>query len=88
MMGVLNVTPDSFSDGGQYLETGSAVSRVKEMMNSGVNIVDIGGQSSRPGNFLQYIYIYIDQLIIPNMYVSLPSVCYCSILINRSSTHI
>lgn len=49
IMGVLNVTPDSFSDGGWYLNTKSAVEHAKGMVQDGADIVDIGGESSRPG---------------------------------------
>jgi len=48
IMGVLNVTPDSFSDGGRYLETGRAVERAGEMVRQGADIVDVGGESTRP----------------------------------------
>src|SRR5487761_598713 len=49
VMGVLNVTPDSFSDGGRYLEQGAAVDRGLAMAAEGADIVDVGGESSRPG---------------------------------------
>ncbi|HIE03670.1 MAG TPA: dihydropteroate synthase [Candidatus Latescibacteria bacterium] len=49
IMGALNVTPDSFSDGGLYLRTEDAVRRAEEMAQEGVDIIDIGGESSRPG---------------------------------------
>jgi dihydropteroate synthase len=48
-MGVLNATPDSFSDGGRYLEPGSANERVDELLEEGADIIDIGGESTRPG---------------------------------------
>ena len=48
VMGVLNVTPDSFSDGGQYLDTSAAIKRASMMISEGADIVDIGGQSTRP----------------------------------------
>lgn len=48
-MGVLNVTPDSFSDGGQYLDPERAAERAREMVAEGAAIVDIGGESTRPG---------------------------------------
>lgn len=47
--GILNVTPDSFSDGGNYDTVDSAVARAMEMIEEGVAIIDIGGESSRPG---------------------------------------
>jgi dihydropteroate synthase len=49
IMGVLNVTPDSFSDGGQFSHIDRAVSRAKEMSDQGAAIIDIGGESTRPG---------------------------------------
>ncbi len=50
IMGILNVTPDSFSDGGQYNSVARAVQRVEVMMQQGVDIVDVGGYSTRPGH--------------------------------------
>ena len=49
LMGILNVTPDSFSDGGQYLAVDDAVERGRQMVDEGADIIDIGGESSRPG---------------------------------------
>lgn len=49
VMGILNVTPDSFSDGGKYNQMDKALFRVEEMIAEGVDIVDIGGESTRPG---------------------------------------
>ena len=48
VMGVLNVTPDSFSDGGQYLESNTAVERGFTMAREGADIIDVGGESTRP----------------------------------------
>jgi dihydropteroate synthase len=50
IMGILNVTPDSFSDGGLYLDQEKAIDRGKEMEAEGADIIDIGGESSRPGS--------------------------------------
>jgi len=49
IMGVLNVTPDSFSDGGEFLDAEKAVERAIQMVEEGADIIDIGGESSRPG---------------------------------------
>jgi len=49
LMGVLNVTPDSFSDGGLHHDLDAAVARAREMVDLGADIVDIGGESTRPG---------------------------------------
>lgn len=50
IMGILNVTPDSFSDGGRFNETDTAVSHALNMANAGAGIIDIGGESTRPGS--------------------------------------
>jgi dihydropteroate synthase len=50
LMGILNVTPDSFSDGGKYLKLDAALNRASEMIELGVDIIDIGGESTRPGS--------------------------------------
>lgn len=50
VMGILNVTPDSFSDGGSYREIASAVNRAKQMVAEGADIIDLGGESTRPGH--------------------------------------
>lgn len=49
VMGILNVTPDSFSDGGKYNELDKALSHVEEMITDGMDVLDIGGESTRPG---------------------------------------
>ncbi|TMH04357.1 MAG: dihydropteroate synthase, partial [Betaproteobacteria bacterium] len=49
VMGVLNVTPDSFADGGRFLSEADAIGRVQEMLSDGADIIDIGGESTRPG---------------------------------------
>ncbi len=49
IMGILNVTPDSFSDGGKYDSVERAVEQAKKMVDQGVDIIDIGGESTRPG---------------------------------------
>jgi len=50
VMGVLNVTPDSFSDGGEYFEAGAAAGRAAELVAEGAEIIDVGGESTRPGS--------------------------------------
>ena len=50
-MGVLNVTPDSFSDGGQFPNTDAAVRRAVQMVSDGADILDVGGESTRPATF-------------------------------------
>src|SRR5437660_12927680 len=50
IMAVLNVTPDSFSDGGKYFDTAKAVQHGLEMAEAGAGIIDVGGESTRPGS--------------------------------------
>ena len=49
IMGILNITPDSFSDGGRYVERDDILSHAEEMISAGADIIDIGGESTRPG---------------------------------------
>ncbi len=49
-MGILNITPDSFSDGGLYDDSGAAVERALEMVEQGADLLDVGGESTRPGS--------------------------------------
>jgi dihydropteroate synthase len=49
VMGILNVTPDSFSDGGKYIDPAAAAARGREMIAQGADLVDVGGESTRPG---------------------------------------
>src|SRR5579875_2888135 len=49
VMGVVNVTPDSFSDGGRYLDPAAAVAHGLELLAAGVDFLDVGGESTRPG---------------------------------------
>ena len=50
LMGILNVTPDSFSDGGLYLNSEAALNRATELISQGAKIIDLGGESTRPGS--------------------------------------
>lgn len=49
IMGILNVTPDSFSDGGKYISLEAAIEKARDMVKEGADIIDIGGESTRPG---------------------------------------
>lgn len=49
LMGVLNITPDSFSDGGQFLDPGAALEQARLLVEQGAEIIDVGGESTRPG---------------------------------------
>ena len=48
-MGVVNITPDSFSDGGQFLDRGAAIAQARRLADEGAHIIDLGGESTRPG---------------------------------------
>ena len=48
-MGILNVTPDSFADGGRHYSIDAAITRADEMIAEGVDIIDVGGESTKPG---------------------------------------
>src|SRR5699024_11530907 len=50
IMGVLNVTPDSFSDGGRYFDHDRAIAHGLELIDTGADIIDVGGESTRPGS--------------------------------------
>src|SRR3989442_3623853 len=50
VMGVLNVTPDSFSDGGQFFSADKAIAHAEQMIAEGADIIDVGGESTRPGS--------------------------------------
>src|SRR2546422_5818008 len=50
VMGILNVTPDSFSDGGRYLDADQALRHGLEMVEHGADLLDVGGESTRPGS--------------------------------------
>ncbi len=63
VMGILNVTPDSFSDGGKYQHVALAVQHAKEMMAAGASIIDIGGESTRPGASAVTVGEEIDRVI-------------------------
>ena len=49
VMGIVNVTPDSFSDGGQFFRPEEAIRRAKNLIADGADIIDLGGESTRPG---------------------------------------
>src|ERR1044072_881441 len=49
IMGILNVTPDSFSDGGQFVSVDVALAHAEQMISEGADIIDVGGESPRPG---------------------------------------
>ena len=63
IMGVLNITPDSFSDGGKYLSLDHALSACEKMIDEGASIIDIGGESTKPGSSPIEAGIQIDRVI-------------------------
>ena len=61
IMGILNLTPDSFSDGGQFFEEKSALKQVEKMISEGADFIDIGAQSTRPkAEFLSAFFVKIN----------------------------
>lgn len=63
VMGILNVTPDSFFDGGNWNELDSALYQVEEMVHSGADVIDIGGESTRPGYMMISDQVEIQRVI-------------------------
>jgi dihydropteroate synthase len=63
VMGVVNVTPDSFSDGGRYADTDRAVAHGRELLDEGADILDIGGESTRPGATRPLLAEELDRVI-------------------------
>lgn len=63
LMGVLNVTPDSFSDGGRYSRSDLLASRIQSMIDEGVDIIDIGGESTRPGSHSVSEQVELDRVL-------------------------
>ena len=63
IMGVINITPDSFSDGGLYLNKNAALDHAKKLISEGADIIDIGGESSRPGSKPISIQEEIDRIL-------------------------
>ncbi|MGD9808360.1 MAG: dihydropteroate synthase [Deferribacterales bacterium] len=81
-MGILNITPDSFSDGGVYNRIDGMISRIEEFIANGVDMADIGGESTRPGSE------YIDELeelnrVIPAVKLAVDSGLYVSVDTNK-----
>ncbi len=79
-MGIINITPDSFSDGGNYIDPSKALKRAKECIAQGAEVIDIGGQSTRPGAEVIQADVEIKRILpvvklirkeIPNVLISL-----------------
>ena len=62
-MGILNVTPDSFSDGGQFQQVDRALRRAEEMVAEGADLIDVGGESTRPGAALVSVAQELERII-------------------------
>ncbi|MFT4564120.1 MAG: dihydropteroate synthase [Gammaproteobacteria bacterium] len=73
IMGILNVTPDSFSDGGKYIDRHTAIERGLRMVDEGASIIDVGGESSRPGSNSVPARIQIERVVpvIENLKITL-----------------
>ena len=63
VMGILNVTPDSFSDGGRFMEVDTAFSQACQMVDEGAAIIDIGGESTRPGAAAVDVQMELDRVV-------------------------
>jgi dihydropteroate synthase len=63
IMGILNVTPDSFADGGRYLEPAAALDHALELIEEGADIIDVGGESTRPGSLAVEAHIECRRII-------------------------
>jgi len=63
VMGVLNVTPDSFSDGGRFDDTEIAISHALQMIEDGADIIDVGGESTRPGSERISVQVELDRVL-------------------------
>jgi len=63
IMGILNVTPDSFSDGGLWMDPRTAADHARDMADAGADIVDIGGESTRPGAPEVPLQVELDRVI-------------------------
>jgi dihydropteroate synthase len=63
VMGILNITPDSFSDGGRYAEPSLAIARAREMVEQGADLIDIGGESTRPGSAVIPTSVEINRIV-------------------------
>ncbi len=74
IMGILNVTPDSFSDGGHFLSLDTALKHAQQMVNEGAHIIDIGGESTRPGAQAVSVQEELDRImpIIEKIHAELP----------------
>lgn len=63
VMGIVNITPDSFSDGGDFLSPGNAFSRAAALLQEGADIIDVGGESTRPGADSVALQVELDRVI-------------------------
>ncbi len=63
VMGVVNVTPDSFSDGGRYADTASAVAQGRRLLAEGADVLDVGGESTRPGATRPLLAVELDRVV-------------------------
>lgn len=63
VMGILNITPDSFSDGGRYNRLDAALLRVEQMLAAGATLIDVGGESTRPGAALVSVQEEVDRVV-------------------------
>ena len=84
IMGILNLTPDSFSDGGHYDSIQKALDHTMKLFERGANIIDLGGESTRPGSKPISFYGEIDRTISASQEISKFSDCLISIDSSKS----
>jgi dihydropteroate synthase len=79
VVGILNVTPDSYVDGGKYLETGAAVARAKAILDQGGDIIEIGGESTGPGSQPVFEHEEKDRIlpVVRAVREAFPEACIC-----------
>lgn len=85
LMGILNITPDSFSDGGVYNTADGMVARVEQFLKSGVDIADIGGESTRPGSEFVSVHEELER-VLPAVELAVASGLYVSVDTNKPET--
>ncbi|MCK5065558.1 MAG: dihydropteroate synthase [Candidatus Fermentibacteraceae bacterium] len=86
IMGILNVTPDSFFDGGRYLNTDDALIHARQMVSQGADIIDIGAESTRPGSSSVPVDVQLDRLL--PIIESLHSDCEAVISVDTASASV
>ena len=80
VMGILNVTPDSFSDGGSYADTEQALAAARKMIDEGALIIDVGGESTRPGSTEVSVEEELDRVLDVVRTLAAEGICVLSLI--------